>query len=83
MLFSLVLVLGTIWSLKPARTTGERLLALLPCAPFTAAGWLGDWIPGWPGVACVLGIQVLSLLLIPVVGGRLRDRRMAEVIAAS
>lgn len=83
MLFTLVLVLGMLWSLKPALTTAERLVALLPCAPFTAAEWVGALIAGWPGVACVLGIKLLCLLSIPVIGGRLRDRRMAEVIAAS
>lgn len=71
-----------IWSLKPART-GMELFVFLPCAPFFAAGWISDWIAGWPGVALLLGIQLLSLLLIPVIGGRLRDRRMSEAIAAS
>ncbi|MCB9587256.1 MAG: hypothetical protein H6718_17790 [Polyangiaceae bacterium] len=78
------MILGTVWSLTPAREVLETFLALVPCVLFVASSLISTLLfDGWIEFVAVLVGQLLSLSLMLSIGHRIRDRRMREIIEAA
>ncbi|MEZ4370012.1 MAG: hypothetical protein R3B07_04275 [Polyangiaceae bacterium] len=78
------LVLGTVWSLTPARQVLETFFALVPCVLFLSSSLISNLLfDGWVAFVAVLVGQLLSLFLMLSIGHRIRDRRMREIIEAA
>lgn len=84
MLFLILLVLGTVWSLQAARGAVETLVGLLPVGMylfFWLAGGVAHVLAGeLLGMVVAIGGELTALLVLVAIGNHLRSRRMKEVI---
>ncbi len=78
------LVSGSCWELKAARGTLEILVGLVPVGLFMFSAFAGGVATALGGELVGLGVslvgQVAALAVLLSIGGRLRSRRMQEVI---